>query len=63
MEEKKEKLEYGGEIKDFPPEIVEKMLEKQVEQGNKRDVSVFEKNSCLNARQGGFNVSIPRWYD
>ena len=34
---------YKGEIKDFPTEIVEKMLAHQVKQGNERDVSVFEK--------------------
>ena len=33
---------YKGEIKGFPKEIVEKMLDRQVEEGNKRDVSVFE---------------------
>ena len=34
---------YKGELKGFPPEIVEKMLYYQEKQGNKRDVSVFEK--------------------
>ena len=38
-----EKSTYGGEISDFPIEIVERMLECQVEQGNPRDVSMFEK--------------------
>lgn len=38
------KMEYKGELKGFPTKVVEKMLERQVEQGNKRDVSVFEKN-------------------
>jgi len=31
---------YKGQIKDFPTEVVEKMLERQVDQGNKRDVTV-----------------------
>lgn len=42
------KLKYGGEIADFPKEVVEKMLERQYEQTGKRDVSVFE----MYARQG-----------
>lgn len=33
---------YKGQLEGFPKEIVEKMLERQVEQGNPRDVSVFE---------------------
>lgn len=33
---------YKGQIENFPPEIVEKMLYYQEKQGNKRDVSVFE---------------------
>lgn len=34
---------YKGQLEGFPPEIVEKMLYYQEKQGNKRDVSVFEK--------------------
>lgn len=33
---------YKGQLKGFPTEVVEKMLERQVQQGNERDVSVFE---------------------
>lgn len=33
---------YKGQLEGFPTEIVEKMLEKQVEQGNKKDVTIFE---------------------
>ena len=33
---------YKGQLKGFPQEVVEKMLNEQVKQGNKRDVSVFE---------------------
>lgn len=50
-----EKSTYGGEIADFPVEIVERMLECQVEQGNKRDVSIFEKNIYQTTKNGGFN--------
>jgi hypothetical protein len=40
-------MEYKGELKGFPTEVVEKMLERQVEQGNRRDVSAFEKNRMM----------------
>jgi len=43
VSDNEKKLVYGGEIADFPSEIVEKMLENQVLQGHPRDVSVFEK--------------------
>ena len=45
---------YKGELEGFPPEIVEKMLEKQVEQGNKRDVTVFEDLIHISGFNGGF---------
>ncbi len=35
--------EYKGQLKGFPKEVVEKMLERQVEQGNPRSVEVFER--------------------
>ena len=35
-------MEYKKELEGFPTEVVEKMLERQVEQGNQRDVTVFE---------------------
>lgn len=48
---------YKGQLEDFPNEVVEKMLERQVEQGNPRDVSVFENRNNENKRNGGFNWS------
>ena len=45
---------YKGQIKDFPEHIVEAMLDEQVRQGNKRDVSVFEKNEFSDQSNGGF---------
>lgn len=41
-------LSYGGEIADFPPEVVELMLQRQFEQTGERNISVFEreKTSC-----------------
>lgn len=46
---------YKGQLKGFPQEVVEKMLERQVEQGNKRDVSVFECNFYSSKKNGGFD--------
>jgi hypothetical protein len=42
------------EWKNLPKEIQERMLECQVEQGNKRDESVFEENVCNDFNHGGF---------
>lgn len=50
-----EKVEFKGDIKGFPVEVVEKMLEYQHAQGNKRDVSVFEKESSAGRMEGGFS--------
>lgn len=47
-----------GDIKDFPIEVVEKMIERQVEQGNKADVRVFQKTCLASRSEGGFS-----WYD
>jgi hypothetical protein len=46
---------YKGDIKDFPKEVVEWMLDNQVKQGNKRDVSVFERHRARSKRNGGFD--------
>ena len=56
MEEYKVKKEdLIGDIKGFPIETVQKMIERQVEQGNKADVSVFQKNCCATKEHYGFN--------
>lgn len=47
--------EFNGDLKCFPEEVVEKMLERQVEQGNPRDVSVFEKYIGDDKQAGGFD--------
>ena len=39
---KVKKSDLKGQIKDFPIEVVQKMVEKQVHQGNKADVKVFQ---------------------
>lgn len=43
-----------GEIKDFPIEVVQKMIERQVEQGNEADVSVFQEKRAVGFGFGGF---------
>lgn len=48
-------LSYEGDIRDFPPEVVELMLQRQFEQTGKRDISVFECKRSYTARQGGFD--------
>jgi hypothetical protein len=51
-----------NELKGFPQEIIEKMLYYQEQQGNKRDVSVFEK--CVVDDVDGFVWrSTPEGYD
>ena len=45
---------YKGQLKGFPKEIVERMLECQVEQGNPKDVSVFEEDRNMDGFHGGF---------
>jgi hypothetical protein len=46
---------FKGEIKKVPEEIVVKMLELQVEQGNAYNVSVFENDIYAQRSVGGFN--------
>lgn len=47
-------MKYKEKLEGFPEEVVEKMLERQVEQGNKRDVSVFECHKSASINSGGF---------
>lgn len=42
--EELENYEPKGDLKDFPKEIIAYMLKYQEEQGNKKDISVFEEN-------------------
>ena len=44
-----------GDIKDFPIEIVQKMVDCQVEQGNMPNVTVFQKNCAAAKSQSGFD--------
>lgn len=51
---KVEQSDLVGDIKDFPIEVVEKMIEEQVKQGNCPNVEVFQKNSAIDVENGGF---------
>ena len=48
------KADLIGNIENFPIEIVEKMMEEQVRQGNKANVKVFQKYRVADRHQGGF---------
>jgi hypothetical protein len=49
---------YEGDIADFPPEIVEMMLQRQFEQTGKRDVSVFENKMDADKEGNGFTWGV-----
>lgn len=44
-----------GEIKDFPIEVVQKMVEEQIAQGNAPDVTVFQNDSNATVEYDGFS--------
>lgn len=54
---KVEQSDLVGDIKEMPIEVVEKMIEEQVAQGNYPNVEVFQHNASTDADKGGFN-----WY-
>lgn len=45
----------GTELEGIPEVIIDRMLECQVEQGNKADIDVFKKNRRAYINNGGFN--------
>lgn len=49
-----EQSDLIGAIKDFPIEVVQKMVDEQVRQGNEADVKVFQRGSSTPASGGGF---------
>lgn len=66
--EKLENYEPKGELKGFTKEIIARMLDYQEEQGNKRDVSVFEKSKFSPLEAYGFAWNRTKekdnfWYD
>jgi hypothetical protein len=54
---KVEQSDLVGDIKEYPIEVVEKMIEEQVKQGNCPNVEIFQKNLTADDADGGFN-----WY-
>lgn len=45
-----------GNIKEFPIEVVQKMVDEQIRQGNRPDVSIFsDRLLSLGAGHGGFS--------
>ena len=60
--------QFEGQLEGFPEEVVEKILERQVEQGNERNVKVFENKPSVDDDHGGFYwVKTPEgnnfWYE
>ena len=49
-----EQSDLIGEIKDFPIEVVQEMVNEQVRQGNKADVGVFQEDYRSEQNCGGF---------
>ena len=54
---KVEQSDLIGEIKHFPIEVVQKMIDYQITQGNIANISVFQENPKLISRFGGFDWS------
>ena len=52
---KVEKSDLVGGIKNFPIEVVEKMVEEQVSQGCQPDVEAFQQYPSADVSDGGFN--------
>ena len=55
-----ENYQPKGQIDGFPVEIVDKMIEEQIAQGNRPDVTVFEHDAGQNKKGGGFEWSKSR---
>ena len=49
-----EQSDLIGAIKDFPIEVVQQMVNEQVRQGNKANVSVFQDRATAIGKCGGF---------
>lgn len=55
MKTKVTEKDLVGGLKGFPIEVVEEMLKKQVEQGNKEDIKVFQDDEQSSRETGGFS--------
>jgi hypothetical protein len=57
-------MEYKGDIKGFPEEVVAMMMKMQEWQTGKRDITVFENDSCACDFIGGFDwAETPDGFD
>ena len=57
-------MEYKGEIKGFPEEVVAMMMKMQEWQTGERDITVFENDSCAPKISGGFDwADTPDGFD
>ena len=61
-------MKYKGQLKGFPQHVVELMLKRQVEQGNERNVEVFEEYAAADKSDGGFDwdytsEGVAFWFD
>ena len=54
MKNKVTKEDLIGNINDFPIEVVQKMIDYQIYQGNPADIKVFQIDPCFNKKHGGF---------
>ncbi len=54
METKVTTKDLIGDLENFPIEVVEKMLQKQYKQVNKKDISVFQEYRFTDKQNGGF---------
>jgi hypothetical protein len=66
--EELENYEPKGELIGFPKEIIARMLQCQEEQGNKKDINVFEKYNSCSLVAGGFDWDETKedgcfWYE
>ncbi len=55
MEYKIQQEDLIGQIAVFPIEVVRKMVEEQVKQGNNADVTIFQADYMSGKEEGGFN--------
>lgn len=53
--QKVRKKDLIGDIKDFPIEIVQAMVDEQVRQGNEANVEIFQKLRSSTRSRGGFD--------
>jgi hypothetical protein len=51
---KTENMKFKGQLKGFPKEVVNKMLERQVEQGNELNKFVYENENIAGRSDKGF---------